>query len=145
VAPWRFSVEIAKTHRIVSAVFPWQCSSLFNERLPHHLSVTRGGGGGLVLDGTTRKLLKKKWPLARVAETVKPGYKSAQVCVENSSISTEKLWKLALFFATSTENARVFWVAGQAAAAEQADEKADRDAALHARLEHLLEQRARDT
>ena len=45
----------------------------------------RGGGGGLVLDGTTRKLLKRNWPLARVSATVKAGYKGEETTAENEA------------------------------------------------------------
>ena len=48
----------------------------------------RGGGGGLVIDGTTHKLLKQRWPLARIAATILPGYRPEPAAAAAATATT---------------------------------------------------------
>ena len=46
---------------------------LLDEMESDSLLSRRGGGGGLAMDRATRKLIARRWPLARLPESILPG------------------------------------------------------------------------
>ena len=50
-----------------------EVQQLLDEMESDSLLSRRGGGGGLAMDRATRKLIARRWPLARLPESILPG------------------------------------------------------------------------